>query len=93
MDIRDMVKGLDQAAYLRLRDAAETGKWPDGTVLDQAQRDNCLQLVMAYQALNFQEHQHLEVGPDGDMVMKTKRELKAQFSGAAEQEILRCKVD
>ncbi|WP_341501150.1 DUF1315 family protein [Gallaecimonas sp. GXIMD4217] len=93
MDIREMVKGLDEAAYLRLRDAAETGKWLDGAVLSEEQRGNCMQLVMAYQAVHFEQHQHMEIGPDGEMVMKTKRELKAQFTGVVEQEIMRCKTD
>lgn len=90
--LAQMVAIMDEATYLRLRDAAETGKWPDGTVLSSEQREHCLQLVMAYQALRQSEHQHMEVGPDGELVTKTKRELKAQFAGVQEQEIIRSKV-
>ncbi|WKE67181.1 DUF1315 family protein [Gallaecimonas kandeliae] len=90
--LSQMVANMDQATYLRLRDAAETGKWPDGTVLSEEQRGNCLQLVMAFQALRQTEHQHMEVGPDGELVQKSKRELKAQFTGVEEQEIMRSKV-
>ncbi|WP_115718439.1 YeaC family protein [Gallaecimonas mangrovi] len=88
----EMIANMDEATYLRLRDAAETGKWPDGTALDEAQRGNCLQLVMAYQSLKLTEHQHMEMGPGGELVQKSKRELKALFAGNEEQEIMRTKL-
>lgn len=90
--LSQMVANMDEATYLRLRDAAETGKWPDGTALNEEQRGNCLQLVMAYQSLRLTEHQHMEMGPGGELVQKSKRELKAAFSGTDEQEIMRTKL-
>ncbi|EKE77928.1 YeaC family protein [Gallaecimonas xiamenensis] len=88
----EMVAKMDEVTYLRLRDAAETGKWPDGTALTEEQRGNCLQLVMAYQSLRQEEHQHMEIGPGGELVQKSKRELKAEFNGSNEQEIMRTKL-
>ncbi len=43
-----MVEAMTPEVYERLAAAVETGKWPDGVALSQAQRDNCMQLVMLY---------------------------------------------
>lgn len=74
---------MPEAMYLRLKCAAETGKWPEGTVVDQAQRDTALQLIMAYQAHHLNSDEMLTIGSDGQMVHKNKRQLKEQFSTAA----------
>jgi len=79
MDIIKLVDQMSEELYLRLKHAAETGKWPEGTVVDQAQREHALQLSMAYQARHLNADQMLTVGANGELVTKTKRELKAQF--------------
>lgn len=66
--------------YTRLKCAAETGKWPEGTVVDQAQRDTALQLTMAYQAMHENSDEMLTIGSNGHIVEKNKRQLKAAFS-------------
>lgn len=80
MNVIDLVENLSEEMYLRLKHCAETGKWPEGTAVDQAQRDSALQIVMAYQATKLNSDEMLSIGPDGNIVEKTKRELKEQFS-------------
>ncbi|MCI2284289.1 DUF1315 family protein [Colwellia sp. MSW7] len=83
MNLHSTIEHMPEEMYLRLKCAAETGKWPEGTVVDQAQRDTALQLTMAYQAKHLNCDEMLTIGSDGQMVHKNKRELKAQFSTAA----------
>ncbi|MDT0602052.1 YeaC family protein [Thalassotalea castellviae] len=80
MDLHQVVDNMSPEMYQRLKHAAETGKWPEGTPVEQAQRDSALQLSMAYQARHLNSDQMLTVGSDGELVTKTKRELKSQFS-------------
>lgn len=74
-----MVEAMTPEVYERLAAAVETGKWPDGVALTQAQRDNCMQLVMLYQARHNEVPQHMTIGKGGEMVTKSKRELKEEF--------------
>ncbi len=80
MNLKNTIDNMSNELYLRLKCAAETGKWPEGTVVEQSQRDMSLQLIMAYQAKHLNSDQMLTVGSDGHLVNKTKRELKEQFS-------------
>lgn len=80
MNIIQLVENMDESMYLRLKHAAETGKWPEGTKVDQAQRDSSLQIVMAYQAKHLNSDEMLTIGANGEIVTKTKRELKKAFS-------------
>ena len=80
MDLLQLVDNMTEEMYLRLKCAAETGKWPEGTVVDQAQKESALQIAMAYQSRHLNSDEMLTIGPDGNMVMKTKRELKQSFS-------------
>lgn len=81
MDLLQAVDNMSQEMYLRLKHAAETGKWPDGTQVDAAQRESALQLSMAYQSRHLDSQEMLTIGADGEIVNKTKRELKSEFSG------------
>jgi len=80
MNIIQLVETMDESMYLRLKHAAETGKWPEGTKVEQAQRDSALQIVMAYQAKHLNSDEMLTISAQGDIVTKTKRELKQAFS-------------
>ena len=82
MNLQDTIDHMPEALYLRLKCAAETGKWPEGTTVEQAQRDTALQLIMAYQARHLDSDEMLTIGRDGQMVHKNKRQLKAQFTSA-----------
>lgn len=83
MNLESTIEHMPEAMYLRLKCAAETGKWPEGTVVDKAQRDTALQLIMAYQARHLNSDEMLTIGSDGQIVHKNKRQLKASFSTAA----------
>lgn len=80
MSIEQMLANITPETYENLKFAVETGKWRNGQKLSQEQRDNALQLVMAYQSKIEQSNQQFTVGSDGELVMKSKRELKREFS-------------
>lgn len=79
MNIDAMVCAMPFEVYERLLQAVETGKWPDGTHLTPAQRDSSLQAVMMYQAKVLKPDQHMQVGGNGQIIHKSKRDLKQQF--------------
>jgi hypothetical protein len=80
MDIIKLVDSLSPDMYLRLKSAVETGKWPEGTEVDQPQRESAMHIVMAYQARVLKSDDIMTVGADGHIVNKSKRELKTQFA-------------
>ena len=57
----------------------ELGKWPDGVALTDEQKENCLQLVMLWQSRNNSDAQHMTIDTNGQMVMKSKQQLKEDF--------------
>lgn len=71
--------------YQRLATAVELGKWPDGVALTQEQKENSLQLVMLWQSRHNTQAQHMTINTEGQMVMKSKQQLKAEFNTGAEQ--------
>lgn len=79
MDLLTVVDSMSMEMYLRLKTAAETGKWPEGTPVDQAQCDSALQLSMAYQARHLNSQDILTIGSNGHIVNKTKAELRRQL--------------
>ena len=89
MDLHNTIDAMSNDMYLRLKCAAETGKWPEGTVVDKAQRATALQLSMAYQARRLKNDEMLTIGPDGHVVEKNKRQLKAEFSSTKPEETLK----
>ena len=82
MDIIQIVDNLSEDMYQRFKCAVETGKWPEGVKVDSAQRETAMQIVMAYQARILKSDEIMTVGADGNIVNKTKRELKEQFSNS-----------
>ncbi len=78
-ELEAMLAAMTPEVYERLSTAVETGKWPDGVALTQDQRDNCMQLVMLWQARHNHDPQHMTIGKGGDMVMKSKKQLKEEF--------------
>lgn len=79
MNLDQMVKNLTPEVYENLKYAVETGKWQNGSKVTEEQRENALQLVLAYQAKVEQSNQHFTIGEDGEMVVKSKRDLKREF--------------
>lgn len=84
MDTHQLVDAITPEAYLRLLFAVETGKWPEGTLLSQPQRDSCMQAVMLYQSRHNVEADHMSIGVGGEMVLKSKQELKKRFHDGQE---------
>jgi hypothetical protein len=80
MDFEKMLASITPETFENLKYAVETGKWQNGQTLTQEQRDNAFQLVMAYQSKIEKSTQHFTVGADGEVVMKSKRDLKREFA-------------
>lgn len=74
-----MIASMTPEVYQRLVTAVETGKWADGVALTAEQKENSLQLVMLWQARHNDNPQHMSVGKGGEMVMKSKKQLKEEF--------------
>ena len=91
MNIEEMIKGMAPDVYQRLVTAVELGKWADGVALTPEQKENCLQLVMLWQARNNTDAQHMTIDTQGQMVMKSKQQLKEDF-GIAPKPIVTQKV-
>lgn len=79
MDVKDLIAAMTPDIYQRLVQAVELGKWPDGVALTPEQKENSLQAVMLWQSMNNVDPQHMSIGTDGQIVMKSKQELKQQF--------------
>ncbi len=79
MDVKDLIAAMTPEIYQRLVQAVELGKWPDGVALTTEQKENSLQAVMLWQSMNNVDPQHMSIGTDGQIVMKSKQELKQQF--------------
>lgn len=79
MSIEQIIDNMTPDVYQRLMTAVELGKWPDGVALTAEQKENCLQLVMLWQARYNSDAQHMTIDTNGQMVMKSKQQLKADF--------------
>ena len=91
MNMEEMIKGMTPDVYQRLVTAVELGKWADGVALTPEQIENCLRLVMLWQARNNTDAQHMTIDTQGQMVMKSKQQLKEDF-GIAPKPIVTQKV-
>ncbi|PVZ84998.1 DUF1315 domain-containing protein [Serratia sp. S1B] len=79
MEVKDLIACMTPEIYQRLLQAVELGKWPDGVALTAEQKENSLQAVMLWQSMHNVDAQHMSIGTDGQIVMKSKQELKQQF--------------
>ena len=79
MNIDEIVSNMTPEIYQRLATAVELGKWPDGVALTPEQKENSLQLVMLWQVRNNVQAQHMTIDTNGQMVMKSKQQLKEEF--------------
>lgn len=79
MNLDAMLAAMTPEIYQRLVTAVELGKWPDGVALTPEQKENSLQLVMLWQTRHNSDPQHMTLGTDGNIVMKSKLQLKAEF--------------
>lgn len=79
MDLKQLISSISPEVYQRLSSAVETGKWPDGVALTPEQKENCLQLVMLWQMQHNTTPEHMTIGSDGEIVIKSKQQLKQEF--------------
>ena len=79
MNFTSLVQAMSYDTYEKLAGAVATGRWADGKQMDEAQRAHSLQLVMAYQAQILKSQELFTIGADGQMIQKSKAELKQQF--------------
>ena len=79
MEINELVASMTPEVYQRLATAVETGKCPDGVALTPEQKENSLQLVMLWQARHNTDAQHMTIDTNGQMVTKSKQQLKEEF--------------
>ncbi|MTC57605.1 DUF1315 family protein [Providencia rustigianii] len=79
--IEHLLSVMTTEIYQRLVTAVELGKWPDGVVLTPEQKENTLQMVMLWQSRHNHDPEHMTVGTDGQITMKSKQELKSLFQG------------
>lgn len=76
MNIDALLAAMTPDVFARLRQAVETGKWPDGTVLSEEQRDSCMQAVLLYQSKIEKSSEHMTINAQGEIVQKSKREFR-----------------
>lgn len=81
MQFDELVSSITPETFERLVTAVELGKWPDGVKLSEAQREHCIQLVMAYQARYCPSEEPFRVGADGQLITRSKRDMKAELKG------------
>ncbi|WP_028772185.1 DUF1315 family protein [Shewanella waksmanii] len=80
-EINKVIDDMPEEVYQSLLSAVEIGKWEDGTVLSQQQRDQTQQLVMLYQARRLSQTDHFTINNQGEVNELSKAELKKQFKG------------
>jgi len=80
MDFYSLVSAMSADTYQSLVEAVATKRWADGTLLSEQQHAQSMQLVMAYQARILRSDEPFTIGSDGQMVVKSKAEMKQQLT-------------
>ncbi|MEK9495850.1 DUF1315 family protein [Photorhabdus sp. P32] len=79
MELDDLLSVMTPEIYQRLVQAVELGKWQDGVPLTVEQKEHSLQMIMLWQSRHNHDPQHMTIGTNGQLVMKSKQELKTIF--------------
>lgn len=97
MHYDDVLRAMTPEIYERMLSAVETGRWPDGQKLTDEQKENAMQLVMVYQAKRLDQSDHFSVNNQGELVMKSKRDLREELRAKSQlregKDIARFKVN
>lgn len=88
MNTETLLASITPEVFLHLQYAVETGRWHNGIPLSSEQKNACMQAMMIYQSNHNTDPQHMTVGKGGEISIKSKLELKKQFS-TSQQDILR----
>ncbi|WP_354625633.1 DUF1315 family protein [Psychromonas sp. MME2] len=86
-NLTEYAKNISPSLYEQLKQAAETGRWPDGKQLSTHQKESSLQLIMAYQSLYNELPDHFSIAKGGEIYMQSKAQLKTKFTHEDEPEI------
>ncbi|WP_417346654.1 YeaC family protein [Ferrimonas sp.] len=79
MEWQTLAANMDAELAQKLQTAVEIGKWPDGTLVTDEQREAAMQALIVWQSNHNSENQHLTVGRDGEINHLSKDVLKHQF--------------
>jgi uncharacterized protein YeaC (DUF1315 family) len=79
MSVEALVQSMSEDVYNKLREAVETGKWFDGTLLSDEQREHSMQAVMMYQAKMLDMDEHMTVSSEGEIIHKSRQQLKNEL--------------
>ncbi|ABL99926.1 YeaC family protein [Shewanella amazonensis] len=79
-DLNQLIDEMPLEVYERMRSAVELGKWEDGSVLTEAQRENAMQVVMLYQARMLDQDEHFTIARGGSINELSKSELKRRMA-------------
>lgn len=90
MQLEQLLQAMTPQVYALLQQAVETGKWPNGEALTEAQKESALQGVLLYQSKIEKSQAHMTVGEDGQVIEKSKAQLRRELKG--EEEITRKKL-
>ena len=55
MNFKEMIDNMSPEVYVKLKQAVELGKWPNGVRLTPEQTELCLQAVITYDYSNKEE--------------------------------------
>lgn len=76
MKFEQLLASITPATFEKLVTAVETGRWADGVALNSEQKEQTIQLVMAYQATYCPSEEPFRIGKDGLLVTKSKRDMR-----------------
>lgn len=57
MDYLKLIENMTPDIYLRLKQALELGKWPDGTILSGEQKQLCMEAVISWECRHMAPEQ------------------------------------
>jgi len=59
MDYRQMIDSMSPDIYRSLKRSVETGRWPDGSPVTTAQRQNAMQAIIAWDEKHLPENERV----------------------------------
>lgn len=59
MNYQELLEQVTPQVYASFKRALELGKWPDGRIMTAAQKEHCMQAVIAYDELHMPQQQRV----------------------------------
>lgn len=85
MDYSKLIDSLTPEMITRFTEAVETGKWPDGQLVSDEQKESCIQAIMLYKArFSNNEDEPFTVSKNGELV--TGQKVRSEFQGVSSNE-------